>query len=195
MSRRTLVVVAVVGLITLITGIVFVLRSGENDKIVSGEGENGELIVSRLPTSWQLIENTKLKYAFEVPPSWEVQLVVEDIEASFKTDALRAEVSAYGYPNLDNVSLEEWVKSKNPTEISRAIEGQREGLRYITRETVESYESGELQSVTINESYVLGTLFQLKDKIFDIRCSVVGAEYRSMIPTCEEIVKSLQFTQ
>ena len=194
MSRRTLVVVVIIGLVTLIAGIVFILRSGQNDKTVSG-GEDGELIVSRLPTSWQLIENTKLKYAFEVPPSWEVQLVVEDIETSFKTDGLRAEVSAYGYSNLDNVSLEEWVKSSNPTEISRTTKGQREGLRYIAREMVESYESGELQSVTINESYILGTIFQLEDKILDIRCSVVGSEYKSMIPTCEEIMKSLQFIQ
>ncbi|MDP3991604.1 MAG: hypothetical protein Q8P66_01730 [Candidatus Colwellbacteria bacterium] len=195
MNRRTLAVIVVIGLVTLIAGMVFVLRLDENDKTVSDGREGGELIVSRLPTSWQLIENTKLKYAFEVPPSWEVQLVVEDVEARFKTDAVRAEVTAYGYSNLDNVSLEEWIKSVNPTEVSRTIKEQRDGLKYITRETAESYEGGELRSITIDESYVLGILFQVKDKILDIRCSVAGPEYRSMILTCEEIVKSLQFIQ
>lgn len=195
MSKKVLLVVSVIGLTVIIAGVIFISDRGRTPALNENQADQERVNISRLPSGWQLVENTKFHYTFEIPPSWEIQLIGDDVEAGFRADTFRVDVLVNGYSNPENIDLIKWVESSKPNEISEVIKGEIKGLRYVGRELVEGYEDGEIQLATINESYVLGNIFQIQDKVVDIRCSISGPNYRTMIPTCEEIVESLQFAK
>jgi len=195
MKKKVLILAAVVVIAVIVAGVILFLDRGEELPTAQDQTREERVNISRLPNGWQLIENTKFHYTFEIPPNWEPQLIGDDIEAGFRTDTFRADVLINGYSNPENIDLIKWVESSKPNEISEVIKGGIKGLRYVGRELVEGYEDGEIQLATINESYILGNIFQIQDKVVDIRCSISGSNYRTMIPTCEEIIGSLQFIE
>lgn len=196
MSKKALIVAVVIGLVVIITGLILLNRSQEEPSSQSEDQAGQERVnISRLPNGWQLIENTKFHYAFEIPPNWEAQLIGDDIEAGFRADTFRADILVNGYSNPENIGLREWIESSKPSEVTEIKKERMKGLKYVGRELVEDFENSEIQLAIMNESYILGNIFQIQDKVVDIRCSISGVNYRTMIPTCERIVESLQFIE
>lgn len=195
MSKKALVIVVVVGLTVVITGLILFLSRDDELPLIEDQVSEEKINLTRLPNNWQLIENTKFRYAFEIPPSWKAQLIGDDVEASFRTDAFEAVVSVNGYSNPGVTELQKWIEQSEPSEMTEITKGNMQGLRYVGRELVESYEGNEIRLKAINESYLLGNIFKAQGQIIDIRCSVTGPNYKTMIPTCEEIVESFRFIE
>ena len=194
MSKKALITVVIIGLMVIITGALLLSNRDE----ASAPIETEDLVtISRPPElgGWQLIEDTKFHYAFEIPPNWEAQVIGDDIEARFRTDTFRAVVSVNGFANPENIGLREWIESSRPSEVREITKEGIKGLRYVGQELVESYEDGDIQLKAVKESYLLGNIFQVQDQIVDIQCSVSGPNYKTMIPTCEKIIGGLRFIQ
>ncbi len=87
------------------------------------------------------------------------------------------------------------IKKKGINNFSRATKNGREGVSYETKVREKYYSGGRSQSRPIENTYILGNIFPNKGKIIEATCALSGPNYKTMIPTCEEIIKSLQFIQ
>jgi len=192
MSRKVFII-AIIVLIVIIVSAILIFRGKESPtpKQVSEE----RVDISRLPENWQLIKNTKYHYSLRIPPSWEARLIGDDIAANFKTDTFKADVVVNAYSNPENTNLQEWVESSKPSKVSEINKEGFQGLRYVGQELAEGYTGKEMRIGAIAESYAVGNIFKIENRIVDIRCSIIGPNYKTMIPTCERIVESLQFRE
>jgi hypothetical protein len=192
MSRKVFII-AIIVLVAIIVSAILIFRGKESPtpKQVSEE----RVDISRLPENWQLIKNTKYHYSLRIPPSWEARLIGDDIAANFKTDTFKADVVVNAYSNPENTNLQEWVESSKPSKVSEINKEGFQGLRYVGQELAEGYTGKEMRIGAIAESYAVGNIFKIENRIVDVRCSISGPNYKTMIPTCERIVESLQFRE
>ena len=193
MSKRTLIVIVVIGLLIIIAGAIFLLRSGQESP--QGETEPQNLVTVSPPTEtggWRLIRHPVFGITFRLPPGWEIRLFEDGrgrIEGVFFGEGINAIVNIDRQDNTERLTPEKLLSQIQSFPASEISRGTVKGVSYVTK--AGSEDTPEL----IGESYVLINKYFIDDRILDISCSLSGPNYRTMIPTCEKITESLQFIQ
>lgn len=197
MSKRTLIVIIIVGLLIIIAGAIFLLRSGQESP--QEEAQTQESVTVSPPTEidgWRLIRHPVFDITFKLPPAWKITVFENGkggISSNFSNEEFNATVDLSMRDNLIGTTPAKLLsENKSFFKIKR---GAIEGLGYITHITSEAPEGNIDETGGAPNSYVLTNQYFVNGKILEISCSLFGLSYRTMIPTCEEIAKSLQFIQ
>lgn len=199
MGRKALLIAGVIGLVVIIAGLI--LFFGRRESAPQTEQQNTEgITVSTSPNSWQIVTSGPLGLSVEVPPAWWVDHVDGDIEAILgdsesQSLGVGAEFVIYSYENPDNLTPEDWLKQEDISGFSKIIKNGKEGVSYETKIIEKYYSNGRPQSRFIDDSYLLVNIFFADAKIIEVNCTLSGPNYKTMIPTCEKIIGSLQFRE
>lgn len=197
MSKRTLIVIVIVSLLIIIAGAIFLLRSGQESPQEETQTQGLVTVSPSAETGgWRLIRHPVFGITFKLPPAWQITVFDNgkgEISGSFSGEGFNATINVSRQDNLMGITPEKLLSgNKNFFRVNR---GPIEGLGYITQITSEAPEDNINATGGIPDSYVLTNQYFTDGKILETSCSLFGLNYRSMIPTCEEIAKSLQFIQ
>ena len=197
MSKRTLIVIVVIGLLIIIAGAIFLLRSGQESP--REETQTQELVTvspSAETGGWLLIRHPVFGVSFKLPPAWKITVFANgkgEVSGNFSSEGFNAVVNVSRQDNLIGTTPVKLL-SENKS-FFKVNQGPIEGIGYITQITSEAPESNINEAGGIPDSYVLTNQYFVNGKMLEISCSLLGLNYKTMIPTCEEIIKSLQFIQ
>ena len=193
MSKRTLIVIVVIGLLIIIAGAIFLLRSGQESPQKETEFQDSVTVSPPTETGgWRLIRHPVFGINLELPSGWEIRLFENGkgrIEGVFFGEGINAIVNIDRQDNTERLTPERLLSQIQDLPASEISRGTIKGVSYVTK--AGSEDTPEL----IRESYVLINKYFIDDRILDISCSLSGPNYRTMIPTCEGIAGSLQFIQ
>jgi len=199
MSKKALIITAVIGFVVIVAGVIFIFgKKGSSTQ--TGIQNTEEVAISILPNGWQSVTSELLGISVEVPPIWRVGYINGNIEAIFGDGenqglSVGAGLIVYGYDNPNSLTPENWLKEKGITSFSRITRNGVEGISYEAKTVEKYYKDGKYRSRVLEDTYALGNIFLSQGKIIEATCALSGPNYKTMIPTCEEIVKSLQFMQ
>ncbi len=200
MGKKALILTTVIGLAIVIAGTIFFLRSRQSSSQTEAPGnQSQELAVvssSGETGGWQIVRHPIFHITFKLPPAWKITVFDKgrgEISGVFPGEGFDAVVNVSRQDNLTGVTSEKLLsENKNFFKVSReAIEG----VGYIAQITSEAPESNINETGGIPNSHVLVNQYFVNGKILEISCSLLGPNYKTMIPTCEEIINSLQFVQ
>ncbi len=199
MSRKALIVIAIIGFVVIIAAAVLIF--GKKELSTQTETQNSVgVATSTLSNGWQLIKSESLGLSVTVPPAWRVGHVNGNIEAILGDGenqelGIGAELIVYAYDNPSSLTPEDWLKQKGITSLSRMTRNGVEGISYEAKTIEKFYRDGKYQSRIVENTYALGNIFLSQGKIIEVTCALSGPNYKTMIPACGEIVNSLQFIQ
>ncbi|MBI2506527.1 MAG: hypothetical protein HYW00_00050 [Candidatus Colwellbacteria bacterium] len=199
MTRRALIVLAVTGMVVIIAGTIFFIRSRQTPPPTQTETQPQDLVTVSRPSElsdWQLIDHIPFHLTITAPSAWQITVFdnPQGGKGSFRADYLGEGVSASLFVNRYRTS---------DTPPATIIEGNRAvnyknidrngvpGVSYETRETKGDQPEGDF----IENSYIRVNKYLLGDETVETSCHLLGVNYRTLIPTCAEIVESLQFIQ
>ena len=199
MSRKALIITAAIGFVIVITGIIFIFgRKGPSTQ--TGTQNTEEIAISILPNGWQFVASKPLGISIGVPPVWKVGRISGNIEAILGDGenqelGIGAELIIYSYDNPRRLTPDKWAQEKGTNSPSIIIKNGIEGVSYTAKAVEKYYRDNKYQSKVLDDTYIVGNIFSRENKIIEATCALSGPNYKTMIPTCEEIVKSLQFTR
>lgn len=191
MSKKALIIAAAIGFVIVITGIIFTFGQKESS-IQTGTQNAEEITVSILPNGWREVRHPAYGISLEVPLAWKITILENGrgkIEAALLGAGVSAVVDVFREENTKGSTPEKLLsenKNNRATEISK---GSIRGASYVTKLGSEHING------FINDSYLLSAKYFLDNQILNVSCSLSGPNYKTMIPTCEKIVESLQFIE
>ncbi len=190
MKKRALIIAGVILLTTVIVGVILIVRSGpspEEGKPVEGD----KVVVSQAPSGWKLIKHPVFGTTFELPPAWKITVFENGrgrLEGRFDGEGITAVVNVNRQDNLSRLTPEEMIKDGSLKAVP-IIRNSITGASYTTKVTADDSPG------FIENSYLLANRYFPADKLLDVSCGLSGSNYKTMILTCELILKSLQFIQ
>lgn len=193
MSKRALIIAAVIGLAIIIAGAIFLVRSRQEPPQPETQTQDLVTVFPSTETGgWRLIRHPVFGITFKFPPAWKITVFDNGkgrVEGVFFGEGINVIVNIDRQDNTERLTPEELLSQIQSLPTSEISRGTIKGVGYVTK--AGSEDTPEL----IEESYVLINKYFIDDRILDISCSLSGPNYRTMIPTCEEIAESLQFIQ
>lgn len=189
MSKKALIIGSAVFLLAILVLVGWLAtRGGISDENKTTKTETVQL--SQLPGGWRLIEHPAYGIALEIPSAWEITVLEGgkgEASAVFLGPGVSAVVSAFKEENVEGLTPEKLLDEKRNNQAKEISKGSMRGVSYVTKLGSEHIDG------FISDSYLLSLKYFLNSQILDISCSLSGPNYKTMIPTCEEILNSLQF--
>lgn len=197
MSRKALIILVIIGLAIVIAGASFFVRSWQSPS--QTETQSQYLVTISPPTTtggWQVVHHPIFNITFKLPPAWKITVFDKgrgETSGFFSGEGFDAVVNVSRQDNLTGAtSVKLLSENKSFFKVSR---GATEGIGYAAQITREAPESNVNEAGGIPNSYVLTNQYFVDGKILEISCNLLGPNYKTMTPTCEEIMKSLEFTK
>ncbi len=191
MSRKALVITAAIGFVIIITGAIFIFgRKGPSTK--TGTQDNKEITISTLPGGWRLVESPAYNISFKIPSAWKITVLENGrgkIEAVFLGAGVNAVVDVVKEDNMDGLTSEELLGQNKDNQATEVNQDSIRGVSYVTKV------GSEHNTGFISDSYLLSNKYFPGNQILNASCSLSGPNYKTMIPTCEEIIGSSKFTR
>lgn len=194
MSRKALIVVAVIGLVVVITGLIFFF--GKKTLETSPEAQEVTITQPSELSGWRLINHQSFELTVAVPPAWEVVVFDEpeggkgSIRADYLSEGVSASMFVNRYKTSDMPSAV-IIRERRATNRKNIERNSVIGISYETKETQGDYPEGDF----IENSYILVNQYSLDDETVEVSCHLLGSNYRTLISTCQGIFNSIQFTQ
>jgi hypothetical protein len=191
MKRKALIVAGII--LLLIISMLATSLTGRKDSQEENQTAEAEIVtLSQLPNGWRLVKHPVYGVSLELPPAWGITVFENGkgkIEGSFLGAGVGAVININREDNVDGLTPEGLLNQNKNNQAAEITQNSVKGVSYVTK-----LGSEDLPGF-INDSYLLVNDYFLGDEILNISCSLSGPNYKLMIPTCEKIVKSLQFIQ
>lgn len=190
MKRWVLTITGIISLLLVVILVVWFASRGDGREGSGAAGEAETVKLSQLPNGWRLVEHPVYGISLEIPSAWEITILDNGkgkIGAAFLDAGVGAIVDAIREDNISGITPEGLLAGNKMNQAREINQGSVRGVNYVTKVGSDD-ETGFLE-----DSYFLSGKYFLDDRILSVSCSLSGPNYKTMIPTCERVVGSLQF--
>lgn len=177
----------------VIAGVILFVRSRQSPPQTKTQTQ--DLVTVSPPTEtggWQLVRHPIFNISFKLPPAWKITVFDNGkgrTEGDFFGVGATAVINIDQKSNPTGLNPDKFIEENKKLNPFRVNRGLIQGIGYVTKETAED------DPGPVEDSYFLVNQYFISDKVLAVSCGLSGPNYKTMIPTCEEITKSLQFNQ